>query len=291
MKRVLITGANSYIGTRVQKWLNKYPDAFEVSVLDMLDKGWRNTSFLGFDAVYHVAGIAHQKDVPDSLYEEVNYKLAVDVARKAQEDGVKQFVFMSSGAVYSQNDRRHRMIAVDENTSLRPTTPYGISKMKAEEGLFALSGDMKIAIVRPPMVYGPGAKGNYNSLRRIALRLPVFPYIDNRRSMIYIDNLCEFIRLLIMTEGAGIFLPQNKDYVNTSDLVKEIRKCHGQKTHLVKGFNWAMALLGKFVNPVNKAFGTFYYITRTNYFNESYQAIGFRESIELTENEKLEAPL
>lgn len=283
MKRVLITGKGSYIGTKVKNWLEKNQGQYQVRVIDMLDENWKDEDFSGFDSLLHVAGIAHRKDAPEELYEKVNHCLTLEVADKACKAGIKHFIFMSSGAVYSQNDQNHQVIMIDDQSPLAPVTPYGKSKKKAEEDLKRYAPDMEIAILRPPMVYGPGAKGNYNSLRRIALVSMVFPYIDNKRSMIYIDNLCEFIRLLIESEGQGVYLPQNKEYVNTALLIKEIRNCHKKKTYLLKGFSWVIRLLGKVMNPVNKAFGTFYYDRTEEYFEGRYQIVGFNESISITE--------
>ena len=105
MKRVLITGKGSYIGSKVRDWLEANPDKYEVEELDMMSPNWKDFDFSGFDTIYHVAGIAHRNDVPDSLYEQVNHLLAVKVAEKAEKAAARQFIFMSSGAVYSQNDR------------------------------------------------------------------------------------------------------------------------------------------------------------------------------------------
>ena len=283
MKKVLITGKGSYIGTKVKEWLLAYPEEYDIEVLDMVSSGWRDFDFSGFDAVYHVAGIAHRKEAPDSLYEQVNYKLAVEVAERAEKAGVGQFIFMSSGAVYSQNDKKHKVIIVDEDTPFEPNTAYGISKMKAEQDIRKKRRRMNVAILRPPMVYGPGAKGNYNTLRKIALRLPFFPRINNIRSMIYINNLCEFVRLLIDSGEGGIYLPQNRDYVNTSEMVKEIAANHGKRILLVPGFSWIISIMGYLLNPINKAFGSYYYKNEKSYFNGQYQLVGFKESIKMTE--------
>ena len=283
MKRVLITGKGSYIGTKVKEWLMASSGEYNVEELDMVSTEWRDFDFSGFDTIYHVAGIAHRKDAPDSLYEQVNHKLAVEVAEKAEEAGVGQFIFMSSGAVYSQNDKKHKVIIVEADTPFEPSTAYGISKMKAEQDICKKLIKMNVAILRPPMVYGPGAKGNYNALRKIALKLPFFPKINNTRSMIYIDNLCEFVRLLIDSGEAGIYLPQNKDYVNTSEMVKEIAANNGKRMLLVPGFGWSISIMGYLLNPINKAFGSYYYNNEKSYFDGKYQLVGFRESIKMTE--------
>lgn len=282
MKRVLITGKGSYIGTKVQEWLMKYPDKYQVDVLDMIGDEWKKYDFSGYDVVFHVAGIAHRKNVPIKQYKQVNHILAVNVAKKASDAGVKQFIFMSSGAVYSQSDRKHKTIIVDENTPLTPSTPYGISKMKAELELNELKTEMNIAMIRPPMVYGPGAKGNYNSLSKLAKKTPIFPKINNKRSMIYIDNLCEFARLLVDLGEGGLFLPQNKEYVKVSELVKQIADCNGKRIMLTPIFNWLVAIFSHIINSINKVFGDFAY-KKIDYFEDVYQIVDFENSIKNTE--------
>lgn len=287
MKKVLITGKGSYIGNSVRNWLGKWPEKYIVDEVDTIGDDWKNIDFSQYDCVFHVAGIAHKKDASDLLYENVNHLLAVEVAKKAVSTGVSQFIFMSSGAVYSQNDRKHKSIAVDEQTALNPCTPYGISKLKAEKDLLSLTKEsaMKLVILRPPMVYGYGAKGNYNDLAKIAKKIPIFPKINNQRSMIYIENLCEFIRLAIEREIEGIFLPQNTEYVVTYKLVQKIAEVNGKKLVVIGAFNWCVGILSHVVNAVNKAFGSYTY-AKTNYFNGEYQIIDFSESIYRTEGVK-----
>jgi UDP-glucose 4-epimerase len=284
MKRVLITGKGSYIGNSVRNWLLKWSDEYSVDEVDTIGDGWKKLDFSEYDCIFHVAGIVHRNDALDSLYEKVNHILAVEVAKKAINEGVKQFIFMSSGAVYSQNDRKHKNIIVNEKTKLEPSTAYGISKMKAEIDLKALTSNssMKLAILRPPMVYGNGAKGNYNRLAKIAKKTPIFPKIKNQRSMIYIDNLCEFIHLIIKNESDGVYLPQNAEYVVTYQLVKEINKVSGKKIIVTRLLNWCVVLLSHFINSVNKAFGSYIY-EKNNYFNNNYQIIDFKKSVRCTE--------
>ncbi len=283
MKRILITGKGSYIGTKVEEWLGKYPDDYKVEVLDMIGDGWKELDLHGYDVVYHVAGIAHRKDATDDLYEQVNHVLAVDVAEKAADSGVKQFVFMSSGAVYSQSDRKHGSIVVDRDSPFLPETPYGYSKLRAEEDIKRIKRSMKVAILRPPTVYGPGAKGNYNRLARISKTSPIFPDINNKRSMIYIDNLCEFVRLIIDKECEGEFLPQNRDYVKTSDMVRIIARANGHKIWITPILNRWIQLLAKYFDSINKAVGTYYY-ERECYFEDKYIIVDFEKSIIMTED-------
>lgn len=290
MRKVLITGAGSYVGTKIETWLRRTPGSYQVTVLDMVQESWKKFDFHGYDSVCHVAGIVHRKNVPVHLYEEVNHRLAVETAQKAKAAGIKQFIFMSSGAVYCQSDKNHEKIVVDENTEQKPSTLYGISKMRAEQELMKLTeeGEMKLVILRPPTVYGPGAKGNYNALSKISRRTPVFPRINNRRSMIYIDNLCEFVRLVIDGQVEGIFLPQNKDYVNISNLVSIIAKVHGRRVILTPVFNWVIYLISDKMNVINKVFGTYIYAPKKVYFNNSYCVCDFHESIQKTERAALQ---
>lgn len=283
MKQILITGKGSYIGTKVEEWLGKYPDDYKVEVLDMMGDVWKEFDFYGYDVVCHVAGIAHRKNAASDLYERVNHVLAVNVAEKAANSGVKQFIFISSGAVYSQSDRKHKSIVIDRDSLFLPETPYGHSKLRAEEDIQKIKANMKVAILRPPMVYGPGAKGNYNRLARISKTSPIFPDINNKRSMIYIDNLCEFVKLIIDNEYEGEFLPQNRDYVKTSDMVRIIAKTNNHKIWITPILNWPIYLLSNFFNSVNKAFGTYYY-EKESYFEDKYIIVDFEDSIIMTES-------
>ena len=194
MKRVLITGANSYVGTNVEKWLAKYPDKYHVDTISVKGDAWREHDFSVYDVVFHVAGIAHVSSDPKmkALYYSVNRDLAIQTAEKAKAEGVKQFIFMSSIIVYGRQDSNDGFI--DRNTVPKPDNFYGDSKLQAEKGLQSMdSSEFKVVILRPPMIYGKDCKGNYPRLAKLARMLPVFPDYENRRSMLHIDNLCEFI--------------------------------------------------------------------------------------------------
>jgi len=244
MKKILITGANSYVGVSVEEYLNQWPERFQVETVDMIDGSWREKSFSGFDAVFHVAGIVHReqtKNDPEQavLYDRVNTQLAVETARKAKAEGVGQFIFMSSASVYGLTAPFGKVVMITKDTLLMPVDNYGISKAKAEEGLRALSDDsFKLAILRPPMIYGKGCKGNYQTMAKLAKKLPVFPWVNNQRSMLYMDNLAEFVRLVIEDGAEGIFCPQNDEYVCTSEMVNLIAHANGRGILLVKGFSW-----------------------------------------------------
>ena len=279
MKNILITGKNSYIGTSLEKWLMREPDQYKVDTVDMKDESWKEKDFSQYDVLIHVAGIAHIKETSDDqdLYYKVNRDLAYETAQKAKEDGVEQFIFLSSMSVYGIENG-----VIDKNTPLKPNSAYGKSKIEAEDLINKLQDDsFTIATLRPPMVYGKGCRGNYPRLAKLVLKTPIFPKVDNKRSMIYIDNLSEFMKQLIDNRSGGLFFPQNADHVNTSEMVKSIAESHGKKIWMTKLFNPLLRLLN--VNTVNKVFGTLVYEMSMSDYDFDYRVCGFGDSINMTD--------
>ncbi|WP_193065264.1 NAD-dependent epimerase/dehydratase family protein [Oceanobacillus oncorhynchi] len=278
MKKVLITGLNSYVGNSFAKWVK---DDTELSVekISLRDGAWRGKDFSKFDVVLHVAGIAHVSTDPkqEQLYYEVNRDLTIEIAKKAKQDGVKQFIFMSSIIVYGDKIKDG---VITEKTVPSPANFYGKSKLQAEDGILPLqSSNYNIAVVRPPMIYGKYSKGNYPKLAKIAKVSPIFPDIENQRSMLHIDNLSEFIKLLILNEDKGFFFPQNEEYVKTSEMVKLIGEAHGKKVKLVKIFNPFIKPFINKSNVLNKVFGNLKYEIETNKISK----VNLKKSIDLTE--------
>ena len=223
MKRILITGANSYIGTSFEKYINaNYSNDYKVDTVDLIDGNWRKNDFSVYDAILHVAGIVHKKETKKNahLYYQVNCDLAIEVAKKARNAGVKQFVYLSTVSVYGLAEG-----VITKDTVPNPKTHYGRSKLMAEEGLKCLSDSNSfLAIVRPPMVYGENCKGNYTLLEKWIKYIPIFPDYKNKRSMININNLCCFLEKLIRNNSIGLFFPQDDEYMCTTELVKIIAK-------------------------------------------------------------------
>lgn len=253
MKRILVTGAGSYIGQSLIKYLNQWPKQYQVDGVTTHDGAWKETDFSQYDVVYHTAGIAHRKETKENahLYYEINRDLAVEIARKAKEQGIKQFIFLSSISVYGLDNG-----VINETTPLNPCTNYGKSKMEAEQKLQKLADKtFNITILRPPMVYGKNCKGNFQKLVRLVEILPIFPRCNNRRSMIYIDNLSEFVRVCIDKELSGIFFPQNKEYVCTDELVRMIASAIGKSEILLPVPNMIISLAKMVSISVRKAFG------------------------------------
>lgn len=287
MKKILITGANSYIGTSFERWVSKWPDKYEVDSISVKTDGWEKKSFVGYDVVFHVAAIVHVKENDIEKYFKINRDLALDIAKKAKQEGVKQFIFLSTMGVYG-TETGHITI----ETEPRPKTSYAKSKHEAEKLLNELCDDnFKVAILRPPIVYGKECRGNYPRLASMALMLPFFPDIKNERSMIYIDNLSEFIRLIIDGCVGGLFFPQNKEYVNTTELVALIAKAHGKELKNTRLFNFGVKLGLNLSETFRKVFGSFVYDKgmpggpeieiNKNRFN--YEMCSFEESIILSE--------
>lgn len=283
MKRILITGANSYVGINVEHWLQKEPDKYHVDTIDMIDGSWREKSFAGYDVVFHVAGIAHvkAKKSQESLYYNVNTDLAIETARKAKADGISQFIFMSSIIVYGES-KSLKPIIITKETKPNPNGFYGDSKLQAEKGIQQLEDEnFKVAILRPPMIYGPGSKGNFPRLVALAKKTPIFPAYHNQRSMLYIDNLCEFVRMVIDYESQGVFFPQNSEYVDTLDVVLGVSKLYSRKILVLRIFNPFVLLLSHIVPQLNKLFGTFVYdMALSNSFNGSYHTASLYQSLE-----------
>ena len=352
MKKILITGAGSFIGTSFEKYIQNHPKAaeYEISVMDTLtgktvseaaqeprksslsagdskqsksnveepddtnqeesgekaanssvqaasgaeavDYSEKEWDFTGYDVVFHVAGIAHAdvgkvSEEGKELYKKVNTDLAIDVAKKAKAAGVKQFIFMSSAIVYGASSPIGKEKVINKDTKPEPENFYGESKLNAEKGLKELDiNPFKVVILRPPMIYGPGCRGNYNSLRKFALKLPFFPKVKNERSMLYIDNLCEFIRLMIDNEESGTFHPANAELSNTSDMVRLIAKAHDKKIALIGGTSWLLKIMSHFTGLVNKAFGNLTYSNELTEYKENYRVCSLEDSILSTEKSK-----
>jgi UDP-glucose 4-epimerase len=260
-----------------------------VDTINMRGDEWRNVSFSEYDAVYHVAGIAHSDYGKISaeradLYYRVNTHLAVETAKKAKADGVKQFIFMSSASVYGESAPIGKDKVVYRDTPVSPVNSYGDSKVQAENGIMPLQDDhFKVAVLRPPMIYGKGCKGNYSTLTKLAKKLPIFPYVDNQRSMLYIENLVEFVRLVVDNEEQGIFWPQNNEYTNTSEMVKMIAQVHNKRVLMIKGLNWALKIMSHVTGLVNKAFGSLRYDHEMSRYKQDYCVRNLADSIRETE--------
>lgn len=255
MKKILITGKNSYIGNSVERWLLKWPESYCVDKVSVRDDGWKKLDFSRYDVVLHVAGIAHvpTNHTEDDLYFKINRDLAIDIANKAKREGIKQFIFMSSCILYGIDEVVGKKVVIDEKTVPHPKNAYGKSKLDADLVIQNLNCEsFRTVCIRTCMVYGPGCKGNFVTLRDVISKLPVLPMINNKRSMIYIDNLTNFIKHRIDQYDGGVFFPQNREYVRTNDIVLLFRKHNKKSTYesivlgaIVKFMSYRVAICRK----------------------------------------------
>ena len=290
-KKVLIIGQNSYIGNSFKKYVENISVSNRVlgsdvdtnreyngcSVEEKLqlhikkvsarNNEWQSEDLSQYDVILHVAAIVHQKETEDKqqLYIDINKKLPVEIAKKAKAAGVKQFLFLSTMAVYGEVEG-----AITKDTPLKPATMYGKTKLAAEQKLAELADkNFKVVILRPPMVYGENCPGNYTRLKKLAKVLPVFPDVENKRSMVHVDRLSECIADVIaqdivtqgMTESKTITIlhPKDNDPVKTTDMYVKLRKDMGKKTYTTKLFNGVIEVLKGRVGIVRKLFGSCYY--------------------------------
>ena len=281
MTKVLITGAGSYVGESVRRYILSTSSDFEIDAVDTMNDAWKEADYSKYDVVYHVAGIAHVNADPkmEALYYKVNRDLTVEVARAAKAAGVKQFIFMSSQIVFHESQSlKSEVLTAD--TKENPNGFYGDSKLQAEKGLHELECDaFKVCILRPPMIYGPNSKGNFPRLVKLAQKTPLFPAWHNKRSMLYIDNLAEFVKQAILRELSGTFYPQNRELADTVEIIRYFAKANGHKvwiTRLLNPFVW----LGSFIlQPINKMFATYYFDPEMSQMDFDYQLVSFEESL------------
>lgn len=294
MKNVLITGANSYIGISFEQYVAEhYPKEILIDTVDMIDGSWRKKDFSAYDVVYHVAGLAHAdvgnvSETVKAKYYAVNTDLAIETAQKAKAQGVRQFVFMSSAIIYGESAPYGKKKRITRDTDPAPANFYGDSKWQADKGVRKLADDsFTVTVLRPPMIYGKGSKGNYPILGKMAKKMLFFPNVDNERSMLYIENLCEFLCQVILRGEGGVFWPQNAEYSRTSELVQQIAAVVGHTIWVSGVWNWAVVLASKMPGKIgalaNKAFGNMSYDQSMSRYDFDYIVADLKTSIERTE--------
>lgn len=284
MKNVLITGAGSYIGTKVQKWLDSSFDGpgklFKVDAVDTINDNWKNVDFSKYDVVYNVAGIAHVKAAKGEgpLYYAINRDMVIAICKASKEAGVKQFIHMSSMIVYKEVKTLEGK-QIHKDTEPAPNGFYGDSKLQGEKGCLELADEkFKVCIMRPPMIYGPGCRGNFPRLVWLAQKTPIFPAWHNKRSMLFIDNLCEFVKQLILHEMEGIVYPQNAEYADTVEIIRYYAKVGGKRIWVTKLFNPLIWLFGDHVRALGKMFSNSTYDMDMSKYSFEYQIVSLEES-------------
>lgn len=284
-KKVVLVGIGGYIGGKFTEYISEnYPD-WLIDVVDSRNRKWADADFHGYDAVYNVSGLAHAnaRHGSEKLYYEVNGQLPIDIATKAKKEGVPMFVQMSSQIVYGDMSGLGEEKMISADTVPTEPTIYGKSKMMAERGLQNLIDDkFQVAIMRPPLIYSEFARDNFPRLVNFAKRMPIFPKLENKQSMVYVDNLCELIKLIIENNKGGIYYPQQECYIETSKIVADIARAVGNKMWQTRLFNPILRLLSKLpmFGFIHKAFGSIAYdMDMSNHFDGKYRVVSYDESI------------
>lgn len=276
--KVLIYGAGSYIGNQYRNALQAR--GHELVMVDTMAVKPEAVDFTGVDVVIDVAGIAHIKITPDmeDLFYKVNTNLAIDLCKESKAHGVKQFIYMSSMNVFG--DTQERIYSLEQEN---PKNFYGKSKLLADKGIHAMATpEFKVVSVRPPVVYGRGCKGNFTLLLKLAKYFPIFPYFKNTKSMIYIDNLCNFVCEVVENQDSGFFHPQNAKHTSIAEIIKEVRVAMGKKTLIIYGFGWAIKLMMKLSHKAERAFADdFYDLEFSRYRENTYNnKLTFRGTVQ-----------
>lgn len=222
MKRVLITGANSFIGTNFRK----YSENRQIREISLKDNSPEDIDFTDVDVVFHLAAIVHQsKKIDEKEYFRVNTDLCLRVAEQAKKAGVRQFVFLSTLKVYGKYI--HGSELRNETSECYPDDAYGKSKYAAETGLAKMENEyFTVSIIRTPLVYGEGVRANMISLIKLVDSVPLLPFgkTDNRRNFTFVENLVGFIDRIIEKNASGIFIVMDDNPLSTTELVNYISK-------------------------------------------------------------------
>ena len=256
MKKILVIGKNSFIGVAFAAWLARWPEDYEVDLVSYRNMGTEVRSLLGYDVVFNVAGMITQQRALDVVYESFNRDLAIKVAEIAKNEGVGMMIQLSSTAVYGAKAGIGKNNQIESSTRILPTSVYGRSKLEAEQGIAAyIDEGFKACFIRTPTVYGPHCKGSYVYLRKLALRFGVVPDIPNRRSLIYVGNLCEYVRLIIDRGIDGIVSPCDKEPFCTSEVMEWIAAENGQSMQRSRLLRIILLPLMFVIPHLRRAFG------------------------------------
>ncbi|MBU1107588.1 MAG: NAD-dependent epimerase/dehydratase family protein [Candidatus Riflebacteria bacterium] len=260
--KILMTGATGFAGSNLSTWFldrgyhvvapcrsQPVDERLEFYKISRIDRYTFWADYLkGVDAVVHLAGRAHQlHERSDShyLYCETNVEGTVNLALQAASSGVRRFIFISSiKAMISDASE----IALSEKTLCSPLEPYGLSKLKAEIELRKISAEtgMQLVILRPPLIYGPGVKGNFASLQRLVQKLSILPLggLTNRRSLLAVKNLASAVETALYSDKAvgQTYLLSDGEEVSTSELVARMAAVFNPACRIVSLPRWVWRL-------------------------------------------------
>lgn len=231
MKKLLVTGSNGFVGSY---FIEKYKDKYDINKFSFLNDDFEELNCKYLDIVLHLSAFVHQMaGVSKAEYEKVNIIQTLELAKKTKESGAKHFIFMSTVKVYGEETD----IPYAEYTQCTPLDDYGKSKLKAEVELLKLEDEnFKVSIIRTSIVYGYGVKANIKSLIKLVAKVPVLPFsgIENRRSLVYVGNLCHLVNVVIERKKQGIFMCCDDEPLSTSKLIELIANNLDKKVYLIK---------------------------------------------------------
>lgn len=280
--KILVIGKNGFVSTAFQTYMKRYPE-IQVDAISARDGKWKDYDFTGYDAVYNTTGLAHNdaRRGTDEQFMALNRDLPEALAKKAKAEGVKTFINMSSMIVYGDMSELGSKERITANTIPRPANIYGRSKLAGEKVINALADEnFHVAIIRSPLIYSENAVDNFLKLTNYAEKGFIFPKIENARSMIYSDNLCELVKLIVENNGNGRYYPQQDKYICTSRLVKDIALATGNRMIMTGLFNPFLYLASKKMIFIRKVFGSLAYDMKTsNCFAGRYRVVSYDESI------------
>ncbi|MBM6785514.1 NAD-dependent epimerase/dehydratase family protein [Collinsella tanakaei] len=278
MRRYLVTGAKGWLAGELDRRLAAFPDEYVLDRVSVRGDEWLCADWSKYDGVFHFASVVYGDDS-----ESVNAELSYRVAEKCSHDNVPWLLVMSSFSVYGAE--RCPDLLVDSTTCMSPATPYGRSKLASEEAAAkALGGsETRLAIVRAPLVYGPGQrKGNFPALISLSRSVPFFPATDNKRSMIFSQNLCELCRLLADSNAEGVFLPQDAAYHDTGRLVRALAERQGRHVVLVPKTVKLVHFLSGVSEKLGKLFGNARYRFEDDKIPYRYRIVSNEDALDET---------
>ena len=230
MKRILLTGANGFVGNY---FLKKYSSSYEIITFSFLNDNFVNLDLSNIDVVIHCSALVHQmKGASWEQYEKININQTIQLADKAKKSGVKHFIFLSTIKVYGEESNKHYY----ENSRTNPTDYYSISKLKAEDSIRNIeSSNFKISVLRCPLIYGAGVRANFANLINLIKKASILPFknIKNKRSLVFVGNVCFILHRIIFLEKRGIFLSVDDKALSTTDLIQMIAKYLDKKILLI----------------------------------------------------------
>jgi len=228
---VLLTGKNGFIGSFFYK---NYADKYNIKTFSFQYDNFEKLDLSNIDVIVHLSALVHQMGgASKEAYNKINVDNSFNLAKKAKKSGVKHFIFMSTIKVYGEES----ITAYTEDTICTPQDDYGRSKLKAEEALATLENNsFTLSIIRTPIVYGSGVKANILNLTKLVKISPLLPFakIENKRSMVYIENLLALIDTLIEQKKSGIYLASDNSYFSTTEFINYIALGLEKKVYLVK---------------------------------------------------------